>query len=193
MKFTFPVIILLMQVFIIVSITSDGFIAQNKEQNSLDWTSKEDKQFFMRRTKEAGVIVMGSTTFATIEVKYKPLKDRLNIVYTRQKTQDFVQQGEWANDPSRFRTFSGQPQALIDQLSKEGFTQLAVCGGASTYSTFLQAGVVDKIYLTVEPILFGDGVKLFNQAFWPLKKLSLVKTTQLNQQGTLLLEYNLLK
>lgn len=180
-----------MQVFIIVSITSDGFIAQSVGQNSLDWTAREDKQFFMKKTKEAKVFVMGRTTFATIKPKFKPLKDRLNIVYTHQQTSDFLDQGEWAKDPSQFRTFAGQPQELVEQLSKEGFDQLAVCGGTSVYTAFLQAGVVDTIYLTLEPVLFGDGIKLFNQSLPQPYHMELKNTTRLNEQGTLLLEYKL--
>ena len=50
----------------------------------------------------------------------------------------------------------------------------------------MQAGVVDKLYLTVEPVLFGEGIKLFNQSLDIKLKLESVK--KLSPQ-TLLLEY----
>lgn len=178
-----------MQVFIIASITADGFIARFTDQNSLDWTSKADKRFFTKRTKEAGVVVMGKTTFATIDAKYKPLKDRLNIVYTRQPAKSYLSEGSWASDISKFRTTSLEPKQLVAQLQNEGYRQLAICGGASIYTYFLQAGVVDTIYLTVEPVFFGDGVKLFNEVIGQNLQLNLKNSQQLEQSGTVLLEY----
>ena len=67
-----------MEVFILAAQTADGFIAKN-HTHAATWTSKEDKQRFVELTKDAGVIVMGSTTFKTLP---KPLKNRLNVVYS---------------------------------------------------------------------------------------------------------------
>lgn len=179
-----------MHVFIIVSITADGFIARFKEQSSLNWTSREDKQFFVKRSKQAGVIVMGRTTFDTIDAKYKPLKDRLNIVYTSKSAKDYLPQGEWALDKTKFRTTTLSPQDLVASLVKEGCRELAICGGASIYTNFLQAGVVDTLYLTVEPVVFGDGIKFFNQQINNDLQLRLKSSKKLNDAGTLLLEYS---
>jgi dihydrofolate reductase len=55
---------------------------------------------------------------------------------------------------------------------------------------FMDAGVVDKLYLTVEPIIFGDGIHLFNKALD--KKLELQEIIKLNSQ-TILLDYNVVK
>ncbi|NDE68363.1 dihydrofolate reductase, partial [bacterium] len=72
-----------MTTFIIAALTADGFIARDAGHSPFNWTSKEDKARFIHLTKEAGVVVLGSATFATFP---KPLKDRRNIVYTRSKT-----------------------------------------------------------------------------------------------------------
>lgn len=165
-----------MQVFIIAALTADGFIAQNPEKPSTAWTSPEDKKFFMQKTLEAQVVVMGSQTYATIG---RPLPNRLNIIYTK--------------NPKKIKlclnlqTTSLPPKKLIKDLQIKGFNQVAICGGASIYTLFLKSGVVNKLYLTLHPLLFGQGIKLFNK---PLnQKLKLVKTTLLSPQ-TLLLEYN---
>ena len=54
---------------------------------------------------------------------------------------------------------------------------------------FMQAGVVDKLYLSVEPVLFGQGLTLFNKEL--SVKLELVSIRKLGEQ-TVLLEYNVL-
>ena len=37
---------------------------------------------------------------------------------------------------------------------------MAICGGSSVYGLFLKEGLVDELFLTVEPILFGSGIPL---------------------------------
>lgn len=160
-----------MEVFIISALTADGFIARSEQQLSTDWTSKEDAQFFRDRTRQAGAIVMGRKTFETIG---QPLPNRLNIVYS--------------SDPSKFSQFDPQqlmvtqlsPADLIAQLTQAGYQSLAVCGGASIYTMFMQSGLVNKMFLTTEPVLFGTGVSLFNQQI--SQKIKFVTTHQLSEQ-----------
>ena len=140
-----------MKVFIVAAITVDGFIARHVDELA-DWTSGEDKRQFVRLTKGAGTMVMGATTFKTIG---RALPDRETVVYT--------------SKPDEFRMehvepTSETPERLVGRLRQEGRQALAVCGGASIYTQFLQAGVVDELYLTVEPHLFGSGVALFNSS-----------------------------
>ena len=54
----------------------------------------------------------------------------------------------------------------------------------------MEAGVVDKLYLTVEPVLFGQGMNLFNKEIDT--KLQLVSTQTLGE-NTILLEYNVIR
>jgi dihydrofolate reductase len=54
-----------MKVFVIAALSADGFIAQ-AEDHVADWTGTEDKKLFVQLTKEAGIMVMGSKTLATI-------------------------------------------------------------------------------------------------------------------------------
>lgn len=181
------------QVYIIVATSLDGFIAQTREQSSVSWASKEDNQFFHQKTKEAGVIVMGSSTFKTIDPKYLPLSDRLNIVYTNFSSDDLVK--ELRLNPDRvsqknLMTTTQPPKVMVEELGKIGYKQIAICGGSSIYTQFLASGLVSKIFVTVEPVIFGDGVKLFNLA--ETKKMKLLSTKQLNDRGTLLLEYELI-
>ncbi|MEN9649150.1 MAG: dihydrofolate reductase FolA [Candidatus Parcubacteria bacterium] len=171
-----------MNVFIIASLTSDGFIAKDSNQISVSWTSKEDKQRFVRLSKEARVIVMGSKTFATMP---KPLKERLNIVYTRDPEKAHASQTE-TFDNLEFTNV--EPAELIQSLEQRGYTSVAICGGSEIYTKFIESGLVTKLYITYEPILFGSGITLFNKPLHQaLELVSLEKT----ETGTLFAEYNL--
>lgn len=49
------------------------------------------------------------------------------------------------------------PGAVIDALAERGLTSLFIEGGGVTVSHFIEAGLVDRLHITVAPILLGDG------------------------------------
>lgn len=162
----------MMKISIIAAISADGFIAKEKNEPSTNWTSHEDKEHFVKLTKEIGTIVMGLNTFKTIG---KPLPDRRNIILTNETISDV-------------ETFNGSPAELIKKLENEGTMEIAICGGQYVYNSFLQTGLVNKIYLTIEPIIFGQGLNLFSDNF--IGKLELIKTE--NKNGTIFNEYKII-
>lgn len=167
----------MIKTFIIAAQTLDGFIARNKNQTSMDWNSPEDKKRFVTLTKRAGVVVMGRTTYETFN---RPLKDRLNIIYS--KSQNF----------EGTETTSDEPAILLKKLEERGFREVAICGGSEIYSMFMNAGLVDTIYLTVEPVFFGEGIKLFSRPLPDNLRLNLVNCEK-TESGTLFLEYKVEK
>ncbi len=160
-----------MKTFIIAALSADGFIAKDTHHPAF-WTSKADKARFVRLTKEAGVVVMGSTTYATLP---RPLKDRVNVVYSRSKTFEHTE------------TTQKAPRELLAELEARGFKSVAICGGSQIYDMFMKAGVVDTLYLTIEPIIFGKGIGLFTEDM--LYHLKLKSVHESTESGSLLLEY----
>jgi len=123
---------------------------------------------------------MGWNTFLTIG---KPLPGRLNIVYTPEP-EAAAKQYKFSN----LEFTDEKPDQLIKDLESRGHKEVAICGGATIYTMFMQAKLVSRIYLTIEPVIFGQGIRLFNQAI-PEVKLELMKTDKLGEEGTVLLEY----
>ncbi len=162
--------------FIIAAQSLDGFISPLEHTNSMNWTSGADKEFFKTKTKEAGVVVMGRTTFETIG---KALPNRKTIVYSKKPV-----------EIEGVETTELSPKELLQKLEQEGYTEVAICGGSSIYSLFLEAECVSKAYITLEPVLFGEGIPLFNNI--SQTKLDLISSTPLDK-STLLLEYNITK
>jgi len=160
-----------MKAFIIAAITADGFIGRHSTELA-DWSSKEDKRLFVELTKRAGVMIMGGNTYRTIG---RPLPGRRTIVYSRTPIEhDGVE------------TTQSPPAQLLRQLEKEGCQEVAICGGRSIYDAFLQAGVVNELYLTVEPLLFGTGLTLASDSL--SASLRLLEHRALND-NTILLHY----
>src|ERR1700741_5465494 len=137
-----------MNIILIAALTADGFIGRTSGHTA-DWTSKEDKQLFVKVTKQAGTIVMGSKALQSIG---RALPERRMIVLTSRPADYDVENVEFTAE---------SPTGLVSRLVTEGVTELAVCGGAQVYRAFMNADLVGELYLTVEPVLFGTGVTLF--------------------------------
>ena len=135
-----------------MAMTADGKIAKNSDHFP-DWTSKEDKKMFMKVTKEAGVVIMGDKTFFTFP---KPLPDRLNVVFTLEKNPPETKNVKWV---------TGEPEKVLADLEKEGYKSAILGGGTFMNSQFLEKKLIDEIWLTIEPKIFGDGLGVFGGDF----------------------------
>ncbi len=162
----------MIKVFIIAAMSADGFIAKDSQHSPMYWSSKADKKRFVELTKRAGVVVMGSSTYKTIG---QPLKERVNIVYSKNQNFEGVQMTQ------------DNPIDLIRKLEEQGYKEVAICGGTHIYTLFMKSGLVDTLYLTIEPIFFGKGMNLFNEDLH--YSLKLVSSQSSEATGTLLLEY----
>lgn len=166
-----------MKTFIIAAVTADGYIGQDESHLSTRWTTNADKAFFTQKTKEAGAIICGRTTYQTFK---RALPGRETYVYTS-NPQAITEAGVTGVD--------GAPADVLQKLEADGVQTLAICGGAHVYGEFLQAGLVDELYLTVHPVLFGAGIPLLRTPF--LCNLELLDTQNIGD-GTVLLHYKLL-
>jgi len=188
-----------MNIFLIAATTIDGMIGKGEDHVSTQWTSKADFKWFQQKTKEAGLCVMGSTTFRTIG---RLLPNRTTIVMTRhpQKiSQDYpnitYRDLEAATENTAdlntevLYTTQLKPLQLQQLLSEAGYKNLAICGGSSIYTQFLQAGLVETMYLTVEPLLFGSGIPLLNAAIKEASQQWHLKEVHHLSQQTIVLEY----
>lgn len=139
-------------VYIATSI--DGYIAQ--EDGGLDWleripTPNEDFGFkeFMA---SVDVLVMGRNTYEVVSGFDKwPYHGKRVVVLSRTL--------ESVRDEAEL--FSGSLQELVAKLSSEGVGHVYVDGGV-TISSFMEAGLVNQMIITVIPIVLGKGIRLFN-------------------------------
>jgi dihydrofolate reductase len=166
-----------MKLILMMAQSVDGIIAKHN-RHFPDWTCPADKQLFKRVTTEAGVLIMGSRTYATIG---KPLPDRLNVVYTRHP--ELLPQGH------NVRFTMLDPRALLAQLEAEGFERAVLTGGSAINSFFAKSHVIDEIFVTIAPRIFGQGLSMFDA---PIEfELALVECSKLDPH-TLLLHYRVL-
>jgi dihydrofolate reductase len=139
-----------MEIILMAAVTLDGKIARHAAHLS-DWTSPEDKKLFRTETRRAGVIIIGHNTFRTLR---RPLPGRLHIVLTRDLT-------DKVNIPGMVEYTTATPATITADLAARGYTRAILVGGAQVNALFLAADLVDEIWLTFEPVIFGQGVGLF--------------------------------
>ena len=166
----------MLKIIMVMAMTLDGKIAKTSNHFP-NWTSKEDKKMFAKVSKEAGVVIMGDKTFFTFP---SPLKDRLNVVFTIEKNPKPMEGVKWVK---------GEPENVLKDLESLGYKSAVLGGGSFINGMFLQHKLIDEIYITVEPKIFGDGLGLFKGDFDV--NLKLIETAKINDDS-LVLKYKVL-
>lgn len=165
-----------MRCIAIAAVTIDGKIALHSGHLS-DWTSPEDKDFLHDMLDKSDVVVVGNNTYKTAQ---GPLSKRNCIVFTAS-----VRTSEHKGDLLTYcNPVSSDCVPLIQK-----YETVAVLGGTKTYTWFLENELLDELYITIEPVVFGRGLNLFESTKDVLAKFRLESTKKLNEKGTLLLHY----
>jgi dihydrofolate reductase len=139
------------KVTLLMAITVDGRTGRDTH-HFVDWTGREDKQFFVETTMKAGVVMMGARTYDTIGY---PLPGRKNIILTR--------------NPDRKSSFENlvftrkSPELILADLATDGYTHVILAGGPTTNTLFARKKLIDEIIVTISPKIFGVGTSLFTQ------------------------------
>lgn len=169
-----------MRVSLMVAITVDGKIARASDHYP-DWTGRADKRLYVEITKNAGVMIMGSTTFDMIG---RVLPGRKSVVMTRNPDRR-------SNRDDLVFT-QAPPKEILADLAAQGYQTAVVIGGAKINQLFAAEGLIDELILTISPYAFGSGLSVFAdrvdlklalEQFWQLDENTLcVRYRVLSQQ-----------
>jgi len=180
-----------MKVVLIDVSSLDGKLTRWTDNNIYKWASVEDFLHFQKVKSENNLLVMGSGTFDKVKdiekAGLKPEKERLRIVLTKnpEKYQTF-------NVPGQLEFSSEKPKELIDRLEKNGYKQMLLVSGGKLATSFFEEELIDEIWLTIEPRIFGKGENLIQEKEFDIN-LQLLSYEKLNKQGTLMLKYKVTK
>lgn len=122
-----------MIVSLIVAVSKNYVIGKN---NSLIWHLPKDMAFF-KSTTINNCIITGRKNYESIPKKYRPLKDRTNIVVTRQK--DYNEEGI---------VIANSIENAILKAREDGSKECFIIGGGQIYDYVLKNNLVDKMYIT---------------------------------------------
>jgi dihydrofolate reductase len=139
-----------MIISLIAAVTENNVIGKN---NDLPWKLPDDMKYFMETTKGHAVI-MGRKNFDSLPPKFKPLKDRFNIVLSRNANIEGVCLVNSFEDALE--------RAQVEVTDPEIF----VIGGAQIYN--LAMAKADRLYITeIKTKLEGDTYfPSYNKSEW---------------------------
>lgn len=172
-----------MKITLAVVTSIDGRTTRGDEQHIYDWTSDEDWQHFVALRDASDVVIIGRHGYEVVREKMRmDDKSPLRVVITNHP-EAFADEAV----PGKLEFTNEYPLDLVRRFELAGYKQILLASGQRITASFLRHNLVDDIYCTVEPRLFGSGKGV---AFGDFDiKLRLISSEKLNDQGTLLLHY----
>lgn len=139
-----------MKVVLYMAVSIDGYIA--REDDSTDWVSDKEWESFKNILKEAGNAIVGRRNYAIIEKEETfPFEELFIVGVSSKEIKPEKENVAWVKSP----------REALNLLEEKGFQTAVVSGGGKLNSSFLKEGLIDEIFLDVEPIVLGKGVQLF--------------------------------
>ena len=175
-----------MQIIMAIVSSLDGRLTRGDDPDFHKWTSIEDKREFEALIAKHNLIVMGGKTYEAARKRIRIRPGKLRVVLTRDPSEHAAEEVEGQLE---FTNLS--PAKLIKQLERRGYKNMLLVGG-QVNTLFLEAGLVDEIYWTLEPLILGEGRLLVPEKLLGTH-LRLQSSEKLNSQGTLLLRYEVVK
>lgn len=170
----------------LLAVTSlDGFITYQNDANIYNWTSKEDAEIFTQKIEDAKLVLMGAKTFGHARHFMKSKEGRTRVVFTRN-----VKKYQSEVIPGYIEFTSDTPTEVIRRYEEKGIEEALLVGGSEINLLFLKENLISEMHITIEPIIFGSGKKLFSEE--TNKKLELLSLEKLNEAGTILLRYKII-
>jgi len=152
-----------------VASTLDGFIAHS--DGSFDGFAWDDEFVadFFAELKNFGTVLMGRKTYdvGLKEGKTSPYPDMRQVVFSRTL--------EESPDPA-VEVVREDIVEFTRTVKAEAEAPIWLCGGAEIASTLLNAGLVDRVVVKLNPVLFGQWIPLIGSAIQ--QPLQLVDTKQ---------------
>lgn len=164
----------------------DGKTTKGNDGNIYIWSSKEDKKHFFSLIKKNSLIIMGRATYDASQPIIKTEKGKLRIVLTR-SPEKYLNQ----TIKGQLEFSSESPKQLVKRLSLLGYKRILLVGGGVINGLFLKQNLVDELYLTIEPKIFGSGKNIVEGKLLD-SRLQLMSIKKLNKTGTLLLNYKII-
>lgn len=167
-----------MKVLLYMAITANGQIATL--DGKTPWSSEEFAAY-EEMLKQTRCEIIGRITYEDFSSGNSSPKNHLVVVLSskvpKEKPDNVI--------------FCNSIEKAIKILEAKRFSQCLVAGGSKTNKSALEKGIIDEIYLDVEPFIFGQGLPLFAPIEKELK-LKLLGIKNLSSQ-TIQLHYKVIK
>jgi dihydrofolate reductase len=136
-----------MNTILYVSLTANGYVVQPEEGHPIP---KEILANFRQVVQKTGNLINGRRTYELTRAG-GALDALTHVAYVVVSTEQLTAEGV---------EVVASPEAALQYLEQKGFRTALVGGGAGLDASFLSKGLVDEVYLNVEPSLTGVGLTI---------------------------------
>lgn len=156
-----------MKVILYMAVSANGMIA--KSDDNTNWISQTEWNSYSLAVQAAGNLIVGRRTYniLTKQPEFAELKDIKVVVVSKQSFTPI----------STNHMIASSPKEALELL--KDFEKVILAGGGILNTSFLEQNLVDEIFLDIEPIILGGGIKLFNDGAVEAH-LELLETKQLS-------------
>ena len=153
-------------------------------QDDSDWVSKVDWSEFDKLMRSCGIMIMGKRTYEIFGDDF-PREGATNVVMTSDKK--LLKQ----KTPNNVIFTNKSPKDVVQMAEKRGFKKLMLIGGMTLNTSFIKENLVDEIWLSVHPLIIGQGKSLI-KSLAINKKLKTIGVKRL-EEGLVQLRYEIIK
>jgi dihydrofolate reductase len=144
------------QIIVHIAASADGYIA--RPDGNLDWlTGRRPLKGFYGLPKfirSVDAKILGRTTFdMSLKLGARFTKDDPHYVFSRRPAPEVL--------PPGVEFVSGSIAEFAKRLRTRKGKHIWMMGGGQIIASFLDAGEIDDLYVTVIPVLLGDGIPLY--------------------------------
>jgi dihydrofolate reductase len=139
-----------MKTILYMTISLDGYIART--DGNMDYGLPASWDSYFNFCKRTGNLIIGRKTY-DVMTKDEFAVGCLYVVMTKKP----VVEPKIKN----VIFFEGTPQEAIEMLKARGFGSVGLGGGGKLNSAFLNAGLIDEMIIDIEPVVIGQGIKIF--------------------------------
>lgn len=152
-----------MKTTVIVTISANGkvLVADNEKHQA----PKEVFDFFIKKAQTAGNVILGSKTYKLF-TRVFGLKDVLSVLDVVVLSESMENTGDYY--------VAHTPKEALSILEEKEHEEAIVLGGVSVYNAFINEGLFDLLYLSMVPIIVGDGGNIVTKEdlFIPIENIN---------------------
>ncbi|MBK6967363.1 MAG: dihydrofolate reductase [Bacteroidales bacterium] len=167
-----------------IAMSLDGYIAdENGDIGFLNSVEMEGEDYgYSAFVATTDVVILGRKTWETVL--------SFNVAQPYEGKKVYVISGNKPSVEGNVEYYGDDLPDLVRKLKAEIGLDLFIDGGSQVIHTLLKERLIDRMIISIIPILLGDGIPLFRPGF-PSQNLKLIKTGEFTS-GLVQLEYEII-
>ncbi len=157
------------KLILVVHTSLDGFVAgQKRELDDFD-AGEENLEFVCKLTEEADTALFGRISYKLLDSYWPTARDLPNA------TKNKIAYSNWYNNAKKIVISKTMPEAYsnnmviiaknisteIIKIKQQPGKNILIFGSPATSQSLINAGLVDSYWIFINPIIFGQGIPLF--------------------------------